>query len=345
MVYDSQEAQHVGYACAALSVVILLSRLIISRWRREPLDWSLFLVVLSMVVIIGRIITNNFYLKFGTANDVLHHAQSTDHSDTNRLKTGSILVLLARVLLTAALWLQICLLLLFYSRITAGITWADRLTKISWAAVVLTFIAIVLATFLECRPIDLYWQVDPDPGYCVRAYVQLLIQGVANIVIDLLLLSIAYPLICLRKRSVSEYVSLYSLFALGTFCIVITIIRLVLIFTENSSQTTRSLWASVQMFVSTFVANAPTIYGSLRVVRRKKCSGQQSAPGHAGGELGRPSRPERDSWLKMDEEIALTPTELEARGVLTAPLPPIASYDNIGPVSRTRSLSPIPYAR
>ncbi|OTA58899.1 hypothetical protein K449DRAFT_314802, partial [Hypoxylon sp. EC38] len=179
------------------------------------------------------------------------------------------LVLFARVLLTAALWLQICLLLLFYSRITSGITWADRLTKTAWITACLTFIAVVLATFLECRPISLYWQVDPDPGHCVRAYAQLLIQCIANIVIDILLLSIAYPLICLRKRSLSEYISLYTLFALGTFCIVITIIRVVLIFNEDSSQTTRSLWASVQMFVSCFVANAPTIYGSLRVVRRK----------------------------------------------------------------------------
>ncbi|OTA98165.1 hypothetical protein M426DRAFT_43116, partial [Hypoxylon sp. CI-4A] len=179
------------------------------------------------------------------------------------------LVLVARVLLTSALWLQICVLLLFYSRITSGITWADRLTKTAWVAVCLTYIAIVPATFLECRPISLYWQISPDPGHCVRAYVQLLIQGVANIVIDLLLLSIAYPLICLRKRSLSEYISLYTLFALGTFCIVITVVRIVLVFDEDSSQTTRSLWASVQIFVSCFVANAPTIYGSLRVVRRK----------------------------------------------------------------------------
>ncbi|OTB15192.1 hypothetical protein K445DRAFT_318038 [Daldinia sp. EC12] len=321
MLYDSYEAQDVGYACAVLSVVILASRALISRWRREPVDLSFLFVVLSILVIIGRIIANNFYLKFGTANDVLHDPHYSDHHDTSHLKTGSILVLLARVLLTAGLWLQICLLLLFYSRITSGINWADRLTKAAWITVILTFVAIVLATFLECRPISLYWQIDPDPGYCVRAYIQLLIQGISNILIDLLLLFIAYPLICLRRRSLSEYISLYSLFALGTFCIVITIIRLVLIFNENSSQTTRSLWASVQMFVSCFVANAPTIYGSLRVARRKR-SGQRSTPGYGNGEpLSRPSRLERESWLKMDEEIALT-TPI---GVRYNPTPPIAA--------------------
>ncbi|KAI1407532.1 hypothetical protein F5Y13DRAFT_125794 [Hypoxylon sp. FL1857] len=338
---NSPEAQQVGYACAALSVIILASRLGISRWRREPFDISFFLVVLSMLVIIARIITNNYYLEFGTANDVLHNPDFPEHHDTSRMKAGSILVLFARVLLTAALWLQICLLLLFYSRITSGITWADRLTKTAWITVALTFIAVVLATFLECRPISLYWQVDPDPGYCVRAYAQLLIQGVANIVIDLLLLFIAYPLICLRKRSLSEYISLYTLFALGTFCIVITIIRVVLIFNENSSQTTRSLWASVQMFVSCFVANAPTIYGSLRVVQRKR-SGQRSEQGYANGELSsRPSRPEIESWLKMDEEIALTPIK---RDTHNAPPAGATTYDGYNVPTSHHYSGPAPLA-
>ncbi|KAL7621712.1 hypothetical protein AAE478_009039 [Parahypoxylon ruwenzoriense] len=323
MSYDSNEAQNVGYACAAFSVVILSSRVIISRWRREPVDLSFFLVLLSILVIIGRIITNNYYLKFGTANDVLHDPGFSDRHDTSMLKVGSILVLLARVLLTATLWLQICILLLFYSRITSGILWADRLTNITWVIVGITFVAVVLATFLECRPIDVYWQVDPDPGHCVRAYVQLLIQGIANIIIDLLLLSIAYPLICLRKRSLSEYISLYTLFALGTFCIVITVIRVVLIFSEHSSQTTRSLWASVQMFVSCFVANTPTIYGSLRVARRMKRSGQRSMPGYAEP-LRRPAHPERESWMKMDEEISPMPTSGNSLMVFS---PSSASYD------------------
>ncbi|KAI1658614.1 hypothetical protein F4813DRAFT_395532 [Daldinia decipiens] len=324
MRYNSYEAQDVGYACAVLSVVILASRVIISRWRREPVDISFVFVALSMLMIIGRVIANNFYLRFGTTNEVLHDPHLSDYYDTSHLKTGSILVLLARVLLTAALWFQICLLLLFYSRITSGIAWADRLTKTAWVTVVVTFIAILLATFLECRPISLYWQINPDPGH-------------SNIFVDLLLLFIAYPLVCLRKRTLSEYISLYSLFALGTFCIVITIIRVVLIFNEDSSQTTRSLWASVQMFVSCFVANAPTIYGSLRVARRKR-SGHRSTPGYASGEpLSRPSRLERDSWIKMDEEIALAMT---APGVQYNPTQPfttaIFADDNIYQTPQSR---------
>ncbi|KAI0172963.1 hypothetical protein GGR52DRAFT_429668 [Hypoxylon sp. FL1284] len=307
MPYNSLEAERVGYACAALSIFILCCRIGILRWRREPVDLSFFLVVLSIIVIVGRIVCNQFYLRFGTANAVLHDPDFPTHGDSNLLKIGSILVLLARVLLTVILWLQICLLLLFYSRITSGMTWTDRLTKATWITALLTFVVIVLATFLECHPIQLYWQVQPNPGHCVRAYVQLLLQCIGNIIIDILLLTIAYPLIRLTKRSLSEYISLYTLFALGTFCIVITVIRVSLIFNEHSSQTTRSLWASVQMFVSCFVANAPIIYGSLRVAHRNRLS-QQSALSFANGEpLTRPSRLGRQCWIRIDEEIALKP--------------------------------------
>ncbi|KAI1472190.1 uncharacterized protein F4812DRAFT_2214 [Daldinia caldariorum] len=259
-------------------------------------------------------------------NDVLlDDAHFSDHHDTSHLKTGSVLVLVARVLLTVALWLQMCLLLLFYSRITSGIDWADRLTRTAWVAMILTSVAVIFATFLECRPISLYWQTNPDPGHCVRAYIQILIQRISNILIDLLLLFIAYPLICLKRRSLSEYISLYSLFVLGTLCMIITIVRLVLVFNEDSSQTTRSLWASVQMFVSCFVANAPTIYGSLRVARRNR-SGQRSEPHYTNEEtVSRPSRLGWESWIKMDEEIALTTTTTCVRYNPTPPCPAVIS--------------------
>ncbi|KAI1500611.1 hypothetical protein F5X99DRAFT_230541 [Biscogniauxia marginata] len=324
MSFDATEAQNTGYICAALSISILISRLAVARWRHESLDLSLYLVIVSFIVIVGRIVTNFYYLQFGTVSDVLLSGEDITHVNLDHVKTGSILVLVARVLITAGLWLQICILLVFYSRITSGITWASWMEKVTWITTAVTFIAIVLVTFLECRPINLYWQIDPYPGRCVHAYAQLLVQGISNIIVDLMLLVIAYPLVQLRKRSCAEYVSLYALFALGTFCIVVTIVRVVLVFGEDSSQTTRSLLASVQMLVSTFVANAPTIYGSLRVVRRKKSIQRGGLPGSSStGGNRRPSRPDTESWTKLDEEIALV---LDPRHDVLTPLPPASTF-------------------
>ncbi|KAJ9663502.1 hypothetical protein H2198_000768 [Neophaeococcomyces mojaviensis] len=271
MKLTAEQAKHANYACAALALVILLIRIAVSRRRQKPLDASFFLVILSTIVIIARLIVNYYYLRYGTASDALGNAHYFNTHDYHLIKQGSILSLVARVLITASCWLQICLLLLFYSQMMYGIRWVSRLIKICWVTTASTFVAVVLATFLECHPFHLYWQTTPDPGTCIRAYVQLLLQCVSNISIDLMLLAISYPILFCKGRSWKQHVRVGTLFILGTFCIIVTIVRLISIYGTNSAQPTRSLWASVQMIVSTFVANAPTIYGDLHVAQRKKC--------------------------------------------------------------------------
>ncbi|KAI3318829.1 hypothetical protein HD806DRAFT_548966 [Xylariaceae sp. AK1471] len=316
-------AEQVNYATTALSLFTLITRIVLSLWRQERIDTSFFLVATSILVVIARIIVNTYYLAYGNASDAIKHAGYFDESNLQDIKTGSILVLAARVLMTTVLWLQIGILLLFYSRITFGINWVAMTVKITWAAVAGTFIAVILITFLECRPISLYWQISPDPGYCVHAYAQLLVQAISNISLDLLLIAIAWPIAGLRKRTIAEHVTLYTLFALGTFCITISIIRVVSVQESDSSQTTRSLWASVQMFVSTFVANAPSIYGSVRALRMKKPA-TNSAPAPTIRNRRVPAG--LDSWMKMDDDnyIALTP--MSPPTYMLRPLPPAATF-------------------
>lgn len=269
--FTAIQAKHANYACAALSLVILFIRLVVSHLRKKPFDLSFFLVVASIFVIIGRIIVVYYYLLFGTASDALGNEHYFDIHDAHNIKKGSILSLVARVFITSSCWLQIGLLLLFYSHMMYGIRWVARTITFTWVATIASFIAIVLATFLECRPFHLYWQVVPDPGNCVKSYAQIFIQCVANIFLDLLLLVISYPIIATYKgRSWKQHLRIAVLFCLGTFCIIVAALRLVSILDSRSAQPTRSLWASVQMVVSTFVANTPTIYGDLQVVKRKK---------------------------------------------------------------------------
>lgn len=320
---SADHARVAGYVCVGVSLFILVGRLALCRWHRKPFDASSHFVILSILAIIARTIATQIYLKTGTANDaVLDSAASYyfDPGNARNIKIGSILSLLSRVLLTATLWFQVSILLLFYSNITSGIRLVSNTITIAWLTWVVSFTAIVLATFLECHPFKLYWQVDPNPGRCIKAYVQLVLQGVSNVILDLLLLFIAYPLVTLRQRSWGQRFSLYTLFTLGTFCIIITIIRLALIFQHESSQTSRSLWASVQITVSIFVANAPTIYGTIRTVRRKG-SQPPTTPSQANAERARrPSRPREQSWLKMaDEDISL-------HGLPQSP-PPVIVYD------------------
>ena len=268
--FNAQQAKDANYACAALSLVILITRVVVSRRRRRSVDLSLFLVVLSIFVIIARIIAVFFYLLYGTASDALNNAHYFDTHDLETIKKGSILSLVARVLITATCWLQVCLLLLFYKHIMQGIRWVVWMIKLTWVVAGASFVAVIFVTFLECRPLHLYWQVTPNPGSCVKGYSQLLVQCASNIALDLLLLAISYPILICRARSWKQHTRVGIVFILGTFCIIVTSLRLASIYSTSSAQPTRSLWASVQMITSTFVANAPTIYGDLQVAKRKK---------------------------------------------------------------------------
>ena len=59
-----------------------------------------------------------------------------------------------------------------------------------------TFIAVVLATLLECQPFNHYWQVVPDPGaQCRQGYAQLITMGVSDIITDLVLVIFPIPIV------------------------------------------------------------------------------------------------------------------------------------------------------
>lgn len=270
LTFTALEARNANYVCAALSLFILCTRVVVSCYRKKPFDLSFFLVLLSIAVIVCRITVVYFYLRYGTASDALSNARYFNVHNMDDIKKGSILSLVARVLITASCWLQICLLLRFYNSMMYSIRWVARMIKLTWFATIATFIAVILATLLECRPFHLYWQVSPDPGKCVKGYIQIFLQCLSNIVLDLSLLIISYPILAAAKnRSWKQHLRIATLFMLGTFCIIVTVLRLVSIYDNRGAQPTRSFWASVAMAVSTFVANAPTIYGDLRIAKRR----------------------------------------------------------------------------
>lgn len=272
MLVSSQEARVTGWICAGLALVILIVRVAAARLRRGSFDISTPICAASILIIGVRIAVNQYVLSYGTSNDALDgKGQYFDSHELDKIRIGSILSLIARLLITTVYWLQTALLLLFYCRIfEVRARWTTVLIWTCWAALPTTYIAVVLATFLECQPFRLYWQMDPNPGNCIKAYIQLLTQGIANIVLDLLLLAISCPLVLVRNRTISEKIRLGTLFCLGFFCIIVTGVRIGYIYAEDSYQPVRSFWASVQMLVSCFVANAPTVYGSLQLIRRRK---------------------------------------------------------------------------
>ena len=294
MLITAGNAKLANWICAAISIVILSVRLVATRYRDKAFNAASALVTAALVVLVLRIVVVYLYLLYGTSNDVLY-GDSTyfDPSDLSTIKAGSILSLISRLLITTFYWLQICLLLLFYSSITRNVHWVNTI-RVCWGLICVTYVAVVLSTFLECHPFHLYWQIDPNPGQCVRAYVQLFMQGISNIVLDLFLLAISFPMLRMTNRTWPQAIRVGALFVLGFFTIIVTCLRIAYIHAENSYQPVRSFWASVQMLTSTFVANAPTIYGCWQIAKRRK-SEQQAR---------RSSRPE--IWVQLNDSPSRT---------------------------------------
>ena len=285
----ASDAKVANWVCAALSITILSVRFAVTRYRDKRFDIASAVVGASITVLVARIVVDYLYLLYGTANDVLSGKKGYfNASDLHKIQAGSVLTIVARILITTFYWLQISLLLIFYSALVRDLHWRNTI-KACWVLIATSYVAVVLASVLECRPFKLYWQISPPPGQCVHAYVQLYVQGISNIVLDVLLLAISFPLLNVRNRSWSQTCRVGLLFLLGFFTMIVTSVRIAYIHGQDSYQPVRSFWASVQMLTSTFVANAPTIYGCWQVLRRRK-SEQHTR---------RASRPEL--WVQLNE--------------------------------------------
>ena len=259
MPVSAAAANNSNLVCSIIAILILLLRSYVSRNADHVTPLSKWLCIISILVCVARI---------PVALHLLQDDAGDKGPDPAQAKEVAILILVARCLSTTFLWLQITLLQRFYARVVDHIQWTRKAITITWITIVTTYTTCILATFLECRPLHLYWQIENRPQ-CTLAYVQLFLQGACNILLDIMLLVIAFPIVLRRSLNRKQIIQVAVLMVIGTFCIIVTGIKLAYIVGENSSQAARTFWASVQVAVSAFVANAPTIHGCLRLQRQK----------------------------------------------------------------------------
>lgn len=82
-----------------------------------------------------------------------------------------------------------------------ALIWMDVTMKIYWAILFVTYVVAQVVNFTDCRPLQLYWQVVPDPGVCTEALNQLLILGLITIITDVMLIVLPMPLLFKVQRS------------------------------------------------------------------------------------------------------------------------------------------------
>ncbi|KAI9674230.1 MAG: hypothetical protein M1817_002048 [Caeruleum heppii] len=253
---DDKPTLLVSWWCTGFAFTIIMFRLCGRFIRTEKLFREDKIMALAIIPLFLRMGMVHVVLHWGTNNTVtagltplqIHHRE-----------IGSGMVLGSRVMYAAILWIEKWTVCEFFKRITGSFwkrSYEIGIQFLRWFLVV-TFIAVVISNFTECRPTHHYWQVVPDPGpRCRQGYAQLLTMGTLDVITDLLLVCFPIPIILRSSMRAMRKFELILLFALSLIPIGVALYRVPSIVNHDGRQQIRSLWASVEVLLATAVTNA-----------------------------------------------------------------------------------------
>ncbi|OJJ00155.1 hypothetical protein ASPVEDRAFT_149127 [Aspergillus versicolor CBS 583.65] len=163
-------------------------------------------------------------------------------------------------------------LLLFYQRIF-GIVKSFRYTLwISWFLITGYFVACVIASIAGCNPPSYIWDRfrDPNtPGGCFDEVAFFRWNGLANLLLDVLMLVLPLPMVWRMRTSRRQKVLLTGIFLMGSFVCVVSLLRIISFDVSDRrdptyTQVPSSTWSSVEQGIGIVCACLPT----LRPLRR-----------------------------------------------------------------------------
>lgn len=241
------------------------------------------LVRMALVHVILIWGTNNTKTGGLTPEEVQHRA------------TGSRLVLASRIFYALFIWMAKWSILEFLKRLV-GAFWHTSYEiglQIIRYFLVVTFIAVIISTLVECHPIQHYWQVIPDPGpQCREGIAQLMTMGICDIITDIVLVAFPIPIVLRSEMPLKRKISLVLLFALSLGLVGVTAYRIPATIDRRSSQQFRSLLASFEILAETGVADAIVIGSFIRDRGVKKVKYKRGS--NSGSTLDRTSTQPRD---------------------------------------------------
>jgi hypothetical protein len=176
-----------------------------------------------------------------------------------------------------SLWsLKLCLLS-FYSRLMDALERGHAIVRALRALIIITFVAVLIATLTECRPLSIMWHLAPKAqrDMCTRGLANLMTMAIFNIVTDLALIVLPFPILKFIRLDRRAKIQLSFLFGIGLVVVIVTVLRIPLILVAAVSQRSRSMWASIEILCACIVANAAFF---LAIV--KDLQGQHNKPSY-----------------------------------------------------------------
>ncbi|KAF4550305.1 Hypothetical protein D9617_18g034960 [Elsinoe fawcettii] len=255
-------AQIATYICLPLGIVLIFLRVALRVFRQQAITWGDYWCLAASVFIFVRLITNIFLLKYGSTRTLEDDERPSILPGSQKyyeITTGSKITLISRTMMNCLLWSLKMAVLDMVTKLIRKLRF-EKLIYWGFIGVLgATWLAAMLGTFLGCRPVSLYWQINPNPGKCAVGDDWLLAYEIGNMLTDFMLLAVPIPLLLSAKISLWHRLRLVFVFSLGGFLIAISVVRMMQGF-GSKVQVSRTMWASIEIFFATFVAVSPAIY-------------------------------------------------------------------------------------
>nr|OQO25836.1 hypothetical protein B0A51_09748 [Rachicladosporium sp. CCFEE 5018] len=256
----------------SFAAVVILTRLSGRKVRSNVLFREDWIMLFALIPLFIRMAFIHVVLVYGT-NNVATEGVTYTVLELEHRRTGARLVLAARIWYAVFIWMSKWAVSEFLKRITIQI-WRPSYERVLFGIRVflgLTLVAVIIATLGECRPIDHYWQVVPDPGaQCRQGFAQLLTMGTADIITDILLVVFPIPIVLRSGQTWRRKLQLVLLFSTSVVLIVVTGMRMPEVIARHGRQQYRTVWASSEILASAFVSNFVIIGSFLRDKGTKK---------------------------------------------------------------------------
>jgi hypothetical protein len=257
----------VSWWCTGFSLVAIFIR-VAGRWIRvERLFREDKIMLYSVIPLLIRMALVHVVLIWGTNNTV---TTGLTEIEIRHREIGSKIVLAARIFYAMFIWVAKWTILEFLKRTignTAG-SWHKSYElgmRLIDVFLVLTFIAVVIATLAECQPFSEYSRVVPTAApQCREGIAQLVTMGICDIITDLVLVFFPIPLVLASSMRMKRKISLILLFLLSLGLVGITAFRVPSTISRKSAQQYRSLLASLEILAASAVANAVIIGSFIR---------------------------------------------------------------------------------
>ncbi|CAI7675577.1 unnamed protein product [Penicillium discolor] len=199
-----------------------------------------------------------------------------------------------------------CSIVVFYRRIF-NLRW---LLYFAISIILGYFVAVIVTIAAACRPTSYFWEQYTDPtaeGTCIDVPQFFFVNGIAAVIIDVMILCVPAPVIWKLQMPKSQRVAVTSILLLGGFVCVAGVIRVVFLYKHTHSNDPSwtiapvFMWSCVEPFIGIVCACLPTFSPLFRrwwaILGGKKGSKKQEDY-YGGGSQTRRSRQQRSE----DEE-------------------------------------------